>query len=215
MFNVMLWSIFDDWPLFPMYVRYGDYSPQCPNRLRDTLMTDDEFLNAAIRFEKSDKVMREKKLQLHKSKDKRKSDSTSSLSRNDQSRNQSGAKKRHTDSKEKNGTGVALYCALCKEAGAPQWVYQNHNTNNCRKKEKHKRKLSGGSSSKSSFQQNMKKELRRTMKKKYQKLKHSTRELCVSRKNTKGNTKKNKRVSTYSSSEESDVISEESDIESE
>ena len=68
-----------------------------------TLMTDDEFLNAAICFERSDKVTREKKEKLHKSKEKRKSNSTSSLSRNDQSHNQSGAKKRCTDSKEKNG----------------------------------------------------------------------------------------------------------------
>ena len=53
------------------------------------------------------------------------------------------------------------------------------------------------------------------MKKKYQKLKASMRELCVSRKKTKGNTKKYKKVSSYSSSEESGEISDESDIESE
>ena len=176
-------------------------------------MTDEEFLSAAIRFEKSDKVMREKKLQLQKSKDKRKSDSSASLQRTDQSRND-GAKKRRTNPKEKNGKGVALYCPLYKQAGAPDWVYQNHNTNNCNKKEQHERKISGGSSNKSSFQREMKKELR-TMKKKYQKLKASMRELCVSRKKTKGNTKKYKKVSSYSSSEESGEISDESDIDSE
>jgi hypothetical protein len=57
----------------------------------------------------------------------------------------------------------------------------------------------------------MKKELR-VMKKKYQRLKASTRELRVSRKKTKGNTKKYKRVSDYSSSDKSGEISDESDI---
>jgi len=176
-----------------------------------TLMTDEEFLNGAIRFEKSDKVMREKKLKLQKSCDKRKSDSTASMPRTDQNRSNNRAKKRRTDPKDKNAKGVALYCALCKEAGAPQWVYQNHNTNNCNKKEQHEKKLSGGSSNRSSFQREMKKELR-VMKKKYQRLKASTRELRVSRKKTKGNTKKYKRVSDYSSSDESGEISDESDI---
>ena len=65
-----------------------------------TLMMDEEFLNAAICFKKSDKVMRERKLQLQqKSKDKRKSDATASLPRTDQRHNNSRAKKRHTDSK--------------------------------------------------------------------------------------------------------------------
>ena len=108
-------------------------------------MTKDEFLNAALRFEKSDNIMREKKEKLHKSKDKRKSDSTSSLSRSDQSRNQSGAKKRtRYESKEKNGKGVALFCAFCHENGAPKWVYQNCTEEICTKKEQHERKLSGG-----------------------------------------------------------------------
>ena len=62
-----------------------------------TLMTKDEFLNAALCSEKADKVMREKKEKLHKSKDKRKSDSTLNLSRSYKSRNQSGANKQtHT-----------------------------------------------------------------------------------------------------------------------
>lgn len=170
-------------------------------------MTEEEFLNAAIRFEKSDKVMREKKLKLQKSSDKRKKDSTASMPRTDQNRSNNGAKKRRTDPKDKNAKGVALYCALCKEDGAPQWVYQNHNTKNCNKKEQHEKKLSGGSSNRSSFQREMKKELR-VMKKKYKKLKASTRELRVSHKKTKGSAKKYK---NYSSSDESGEISDESD----
>ena len=59
-----------------------------------TLMTKDEFLNAAVRFEKADKVLRKKKEKLYKSSDKRKSESTSSLSRSDKSKNQS--RKKHT-----------------------------------------------------------------------------------------------------------------------
>ena len=60
----------------------------------------------------------------------------------------------------------------------------------------------------------MKKELR-VMKKKYQKLKASARELRVSRKKTKGNEKKHKKVTSWSSSEGSYEISDESDIDSE
>ena len=79
-------------------------------------MTKDEFLNAALRFEKADKVMREKKEKLHELSDKRKSNSTSNLSRSDKSRNQSGAKKRSRfETKEKKGKGVALFCAFCHE----------------------------------------------------------------------------------------------------
>ena len=52
-----------------------------------TLMTKNEFLNAAIRFEKADKVMHEQKEKLKKSNDKRSSDSTSSLSRSDKIKN--------------------------------------------------------------------------------------------------------------------------------
>ena len=99
-----------------------------------------------------------------------------------------------------------MYCAFCKENGD-----QNRIKIDCTKKGQHERKLNGGSSNKSSFQQNMKKELR-TMKKKYQKLKHSTRELRVSRKNTKVNPKKYKKVSSYSSDEESDAISKDQDL---
>ena len=98
--------------------------------------------------------------------------------------------------------------------GAPKWVYQNHKEIDCTKKEQHERKLSGGSSNKSFFQQNMKKELR-TMKKKYQKLKYYTRELCVSCKKTKGNAKKHQKVTSWSSSEGSYDISDESNIDSE
>ena len=50
------------------------------------------------------------------------------------------------------------------------------------------------------------------MKKKYQKSKQSTRELRMSRKNTKVNPKKYKKVSSHSSDEESDAISEDQDL---
>ena len=64
-----------------------------------TLMTDEHFISAAICFEKSDKLMREKKLQIQKAKYKQKSDSSASFLRTDQSRND-GAKKHCTNPKE-------------------------------------------------------------------------------------------------------------------
>ena len=102
-----------------------------------------------------------------------------------------------------------MFCAFCHENGAPKWVYQNHTEEICTKKEQHERKLSGGSSSKHSYQQKAKKEMR-VMKKKYLKLKQATKELRMiqSLKNPK---KKSKKVSDYSSDDES-VMSEDSDL---
>ena len=67
-------------------------------------------------------VMHEKKLKLQKVKDMRKSDSSASMPRNEQSCNDRSTKRR-TDQYEKTGKGVTMYCALCDEAGAPKWVY--------------------------------------------------------------------------------------------
>ena len=173
-----------------------------------TLMTKDEFFNAALCSEKADKVMCKKKEKLHKSNDNRKSDSTSNLSGSNKRRNQSGAKKRtQFETKEKNGKGVALFCAFCHADGAPKWVYTNHTETDCTKKEQHKRKVSGSSSSKHSYQQKAKKEMR-AMKKKYLKLKQATKELRMSQKNPK---KKSKKVSDYSSDDES-IMSEDSEL---
>ena len=103
-----------------------------------------------------------------------------------------------------------MFCVFCHENGAPRWVYTNHDEENCRKrKEQHEKKLSGGSSSRHSYQQNAKKEMR-AMKKKYIKLKKATKELRMiqSLKNPK---KKSKKVSDYSSKDES-IMSEDSDL---
>ena len=172
-----------------------------------TLMSDEEFLSAAMRFEKSDKLMREKKAALKKKKEKRKSDSTSGLNRKDESSNGSG-KKRKTNYK-KNSKGVALYCAFCKENGAPKFVYTNHNQDECWKKKNGEKQLSGGMKGKSSYQKDKKKELR-AMKKKYKKLKNATKEFRLK------NSKKYKRSVTFESDESNESsVSDDSGSESE
>ena len=72
----------------------------------------------------------------------------------------------------------------------------------------HEKKLSGGSSSRHSYQQNAKKEMR-AMKKKYIKLKKATKELRMIQ-SLKGQKKKSKKAD-YSSDDES-VLSEDSDL---
>jgi len=163
-----------------------------------TTMTDEEFLNAAMRFEKSDKLMRERKQALKKSKEKRKSDGTSGLNRKEESQNGSG-KRRKTTTK-KNNKGVALYCAFCKNDGAPKYVYTNHDEDDCYKKNKSEKQLSGGSTGKSSYQKGAKKELR-AINKKIKKLKAATKELRLAQ--GKGS-KKYARSVTFQSDESSE-----------
>ena len=183
------------------------YTTDCEKHY--TLMSKEEFVNAAIRFEKADKVMREQKEKLKKSNEKRSSDSTSSLSRSDKSKNQSSKKRARSETKQKNAKGEALFCAFCHENGAPKWVYTNHVEEDCRKrKAEEEKKLSGGSRSRHSYQQNAKKEMR-AMKKKYIKLKKATKELRMIQ--SLKNQKKKSKKSDYSSDDES-VLSEDSDL---
>ena len=163
-----------------------------------TTMSDEEFLNAAMRFEKSDKLMRERKQALKKSKEKRKSDSTSRLNRKEESQNGSG--KRRKIATKKNNKGVALYCAFCKNDGAPKYVYTNHDEDDCYKKNKSEKQLSGGSNGKSSYQKGAKKELR-AINKKIKKLKAATKELRLAQ--GKGSKKYAKKV-TFQSDESSE-----------
>eukprot|EP01083_Nonionella_stella_P022564 62403_1 len=152
----------------------------CECEVNYTAMTNEQFLSTCLRFEKADQIMREKKLRMQKNNDKRKKDSTSNMSRTDRNRNDA-AKKRRTDQNDKNAKGVALHCVFCEENGAPKWVYQNHTTDKCRKKNQSERKLSGNSTSRNAYQKDAKKELR-ALKKKYKKLKVSERELRVTKK---------------------------------
>ena len=117
---------------------------------------------------------------MQKNSNKSKKDSTSSMPRTDRNRNNS-AKKRRTEDNDKNSKGVALHCVFCEKNGAPKWVYQNHKTDECRKKDQSERKLSGNSTSRSSYQKDATKELC-ALKKKYKKLKVTAKEPRVMKK---------------------------------
>lgn len=103
-----------------------------------------------------------------------KDDGGESLDRSSRSKNHST--KRFKKNHHKSNKGEALYCALCKTAGAPKWLYTNHDTDGCRKSEEYKRKLSGGAGSQSNVKRDYKKELRST-EKLLKKLKKDSREL--------------------------------------
>ena len=113
---------------------------------------------------------------------KRKDDGLEGLDRASKSKNQ--ANKRHKNNNNKNYKGDAQYCALCKAAGAPVWLYKNHATKDCMKADEYKRKLSGGAASQSNVKQDYKKELRKS-EAMLNKLKKQTRELKTMMKSSK------------------------------
>ena len=104
-----------------------------------------------------------------------KDDGGESLNRSSQSKNHSN--KRCKKCHDKSSKGDALFCALCKALGTPKWIYQNHNTDGCRKAT---RKLSGGAGSQSSARSDYKKELCTTEKmlKKLKKESHELKVMC-------------------------------------
>ena len=180
----------------------------CECEVNYTAMTNEQFLSTCLRFEKADQIMREKKLKMLKNSEKRKKDSTSSMPRTDRNRNDS-AKKRRTEDNDKNSKGVALHCVFCEKNGAPKWVYQNHKTDKCRKKDQGERKLSGNSTSRSSYQKDATKELR-ALKKKYKKLKVTTKELRVLKKTQRRTSFKTDSSTQSCSDDEGSVLSEDS-----
>ena len=105
---------------------------------------------------------------------KRKDDGGEGLDRSSKSKNQSN--KRSKRDHGKNNKGKALFCALCKNAGAPEWLCKNHNTDDCNKADEYKRKLSGGAASQYNAKRDYKKELRKA-EQMLKKFKKETREL--------------------------------------
>ena len=115
-----------------------------------TEMTDVKFLSEAQKCENADlKEQRRRSTEKtkEKSSNKRKKqeeddDSVSTLSRSQKSDNRKG--KRRKNGGETTGAGKARFCELCKLAGAPEYVYKTHYTNQCKKKDKYAQSLSGG-----------------------------------------------------------------------
>lgn len=108
-------------------------------------MSNSKFLSEAQKFEVIDAKERQKgerKKEAMKRKTEREDDSLSTMSRSQKDKNSNG-KKRKTQ-KETTNVGRQRLCELCKAAGAPEFVYLSHYTNQCKKKEEYARKLSGG-----------------------------------------------------------------------
>ena len=108
-----------------------------------TEMSNSKFLSEAQKCEAADKKEREKS-QKNKENNKRKKEeeSTPNLSRVQRDKN-----KRIKFKKENspvNNAGRARECELCKLAGAPEFVYKSHYTNQCKKKGDYQKKMSGG-----------------------------------------------------------------------
>lgn len=108
-------------------------------------MSNSMFLSEAQKFETMDKKeqakIAESKASLKKKKTSPDEASTSALSRSSKSSN-SSSKKRRT-SFAPTSAGKARFCVLCKMAGAPDFVYNSHNYEYCKKKEEYEKKLSG------------------------------------------------------------------------
>ena len=117
-------------------------------------MTEVKFMAKAQKYEIADQRERhkagkrkEKEKSKRKHNDSNKDDnSVSSLSCYQPSAN--GKSKRRKGNGKPNSQGearVCELCELCKLAGAPDFMYKSHYTNQCKKKEQYAKKMSGGS----------------------------------------------------------------------
>lgn len=112
-----------------------------------TEMTDTKFLAEAQKCATVDAKERQKLTQSRENLKRKKSQmdknehTDSKLDRAQNSKNAS-AKKRRQDIKTTNA-GRARLCELCKLAGAPEYVFNTHYTNHCRKKGDYAKSLSG------------------------------------------------------------------------
>ena len=141
-------------------------------------MDEVHFLAEAQKCETADHCERCKaneKKDKEKSKRKREStkgdeDSVSSLSRSQASSNCSN--KHQKGNGNTTSQGKAQECELCKLAGAPDFVYKTHFTNQCNKKDQYSKALSGGTGQREkikreykSMEKKLKKELNMVQKK--------------------------------------------------
>ena len=161
-------------------------------------MTDSKFLAEAQKCEAIDNRDRQK-LQKAKEALKRKrqsqdTDSMSTLSRSQASKN-SSTKKARTNSNPPSTAGVARFCELCKMAGAPEFVYTSHNTKNCKKKDEYARKLGGSLGQR----QNAKREIRKSERDLHKELKLLNRQVCKLQSAKRSKKSKNKDDSSLSS----------------
>ena len=105
-----------------------------------TEMSKQKFLSEAQKCEDSDNKIKNAKPNPKKRKA-ADEDSTANLNRVQRDRNQDGKGKKKG---RITNSGTARECELCKAAGAPDFVYKSHYTNQCKKKDEFKKALSGG-----------------------------------------------------------------------
>jgi hypothetical protein len=81
-------------------------------------------------------------------------------------------KRNRRDDRKTTQNGKARFCNMCKMSGAPAFVYETHNTKDCKKKEQYEKLLSGGAGKKKeankeykSFEKKMMKNVRSEFKK--------------------------------------------------
>ena len=94
-----------------------------------TEMTNSKFLAEAQKCKAADK-----KLRIQKDMGKKR--------KVEEDRN--GKNKRQRENHPITNAGRARECELCKLAGAPEFVYKSHFTNQCKKKEQYQKAMSGG-----------------------------------------------------------------------
>ena len=106
-------------------------------------MSNAKFLTEAQKCEEKDAKKRlEKPIPKKKKRDE---DSEENLNRSQ--REKRVKKKQKREDHPTSAAGQARLCYLCKMAGAPEFVYTTHNTENCKKKGDYAKRLSGGVSS--------------------------------------------------------------------
>jgi hypothetical protein len=107
------------------------------------------FLSEAQKCEALDKKeqakLAESKAALKKKKTSPDEASTSALSRSSKSSNSKSKKRKNSFAPTE--AGKARLCVLCQMAGAPEYVFKTHNTENCNKKDEYQKKLSGSAGS--------------------------------------------------------------------
>ena len=138
-------------------------------------MTNSKFLAEAQKCESADKKNRLMK-EIPKKRN-AEEDSKSNLTRPQRDRN--GRNKRQRENQQVTSAGKAREYKLCKMAGAPDFVYKSHFTNQCRKRGDYQKALSGGAAERHKTKneyRSMEKELLRELKllKKVKKLRKET-----------------------------------------
>ena len=100
-----------------------------------TEMSNSKFMSEAQKFESADakeSLKNQKKNEAMKRR-RKEEDIQASLIFSQKGKNNNG-KRRKTQHQVTNA-GKQRFCELCKEAGAPEFLYVSHNTNLCKKKQ--------------------------------------------------------------------------------